>query len=71
LRAHLAGLGIGTDIHYPVPDHLQQAFARAGSSPALPVTEAAAREVLSLPCFPDMTDDEVERVVMACNTWEA
>ena len=71
LRAHLARRGVGTDIHYPVPDHLQPPFARAGAPPALPVTEAAAREVLSLPCFPEMTDDEVDRVVTACNTWEA
>jgi dTDP-4-amino-4,6-dideoxygalactose transaminase len=60
VRAHLEGLGIRTDVHYPVPDH-RQAIAGAGL-PALPVTELLAEEVLTLPCFPELTDDEVARV---------
>ena len=66
LAAHLTTQGVQTDIHYPVPDHHQPAYAP--SSPIeLPVTERLAREVLTLPCHPGMTDEEVLHVVAACN----
>jgi dTDP-4-amino-4,6-dideoxygalactose transaminase len=68
LREHLAALGIGTDVHYPLPDHRQPAFAGT-TSPTLPVSEAAAREITTLPCFPEMTDVEVTAVVEAVNSW--
>ena len=61
LRAHLAAAGVGTDVHYPRPDHLQPALAHVAHS-RLPVTEAACGEVLTLPCFPGMRDDEIGRV---------
>ena len=62
LRAALAARGIFTEVHYPVPDHCQE----PSSAPvSLPVTEQAAREVLTLPCFPEMTDGEVEMVSRA------
>jgi dTDP-3-amino-2,3,6-trideoxy-4-keto-D-glucose/dTDP-3-amino-3,4,6-trideoxy-alpha-D-glucose/dTDP-2,6-dideoxy-D-kanosamine transaminase len=66
-RAHLAAAGIGTDIHYPVPDHRQPALADLPSV-ALPVTEAAADQVLTLPCFPQLTEDEVEQICAALRT---
>jgi len=67
LRGHLSDHGIGTDVHYPLPDHRQPCFnGRYGEVP-LPRTERDARTVLSLPCFPELTDIEVERVVNACN----
>jgi dTDP-4-amino-4,6-dideoxygalactose transaminase len=69
LRAHLARHGIGHDVHYPVPDHRQPAFQAASPDSSLPVTERAAREVLSLPCFPEMTDAEVDEVIECCNDW--
>lgn len=63
LREHLAGQDIGTGLHYPVPLHLQRAYAGHGiREGALPVTELAARELLSLPMFPEMTRDQVGRV---------
>lgn len=66
LAAHLKVAGIGTNIHYPVPVHRQPAYARRKTAPdGLPVTEKAARELLSLPMFPEMTDEQVERVVRA------
>ena len=68
LRSHLHALDIGTDIHYPIPDH-RQPVARGAHAVSLPVTERACDEVLSLPCFPAMTDDEVEYVIDACNRW--
>jgi dTDP-4-amino-4,6-dideoxygalactose transaminase len=76
LRDDLRARGIGCDIHYPIPDHRQPVFdaepARTPLLPsALPVTERACGEVLSLPCFPAMTDAEADAVVDACNAWRA
>jgi dTDP-3-amino-2,3,6-trideoxy-4-keto-D-glucose/dTDP-3-amino-3,4,6-trideoxy-alpha-D-glucose/dTDP-2,6-dideoxy-D-kanosamine transaminase len=63
LRGLLDARGIATAIHYPVPDHLQPALAGiAWRDAGLAETERAAREVFSLPCFPELTDDEVARV---------
>jgi dTDP-4-amino-4,6-dideoxygalactose transaminase len=63
LRAH----GIGTNIHYPVPVHLQPAYrGRIALDPAgLPESEAAARDVLSLPLYPQIEDAAVARVITA------
>jgi dTDP-4-amino-4,6-dideoxygalactose transaminase len=55
--------GVRTDIHYPIADHQQPVFE--GAIQSLPVTEAAAQQILSLPLFPELTDDEVSRVVAA------
>lgn len=71
LRAHLAECGVASDIHYPIPDYRQAALQGRAPSAALPATEAACRDVLSLPCFPEMTDQEVETVVNVINAWEA
>lgn len=62
LMKHLTGHGIASSIHYPSPLHLQPAMAGIGTTPALPVTEQAAREVLCLPMFPELTNEEVEQV---------
>jgi dTDP-4-amino-4,6-dideoxygalactose transaminase len=63
LRAYLGERGIGTQIHYPVPIHLQEAAQFLGYRKGdLPVTEKAADEVLSLPMYPELTDPMVERV---------
>lgn len=67
LRARLRGRGIVTGIHYNPPAHLHPAYAgRVALGPGLcRRTEAAAAEVLSLPIFPDMTDDQVDSVADA------
>jgi dTDP-4-amino-4,6-dideoxygalactose transaminase len=67
LQAILKASGIGTGIHYPVPVHLQPAYAGriALESAGCPETERAAREVLSLPVYPELTDTEVETVCAA------
>ncbi len=66
VRAALRARGIATDIHYPVPDHLQLAAqAFGGEPPTLPVTEQLAREVLTLPCYAELRDDEIATVVDA------
>ena len=67
LAAHLTSRGVQTDIHYPVPDHHQLAYAPRPSPIELPVTERLVREVLTLPCHPGMSDEEVLHVVAACN----
>ena len=68
LHRHLEALGISTAIHYPVPDHTQ-VVAHQDWYTTLPVTEDLAKQVLSLPCFPEMTEEEVDFVVAAVNRW--
>lgn len=61
--ATLARRGIGCGIHYPVPVHLQDAYAFLGHEPgSLPVTERYAQEILSLPMFPELADDAINLV---------
>ena len=64
LRKRLAGRGVGTAILYPVPIHLQPAYT---DDPPLhlPVTEAFCRNLLCLPIYPELTEEEVERVCEA------
>lgn len=64
LRAHLASAGIGSEVYYPVPLHLQTCFASLGyEAGSLPETERAAAEVLSVPIFPELKAHEQQRVV--------
>ena len=67
VRERMGAAGIATGIHYPVPLHLQVAFAGPDQPKEgeLPVTERAAVRILSLPMFPEMTDGEADRVVTA------
>ncbi len=63
LRAYLTERGIGTQIHYPVPIHMQEAAQFLGYRKGdLPVTEKVAGEVLSLPMFAELTDAQIDRV---------
>jgi dTDP-4-amino-4,6-dideoxygalactose transaminase/acetyltransferase-like isoleucine patch superfamily enzyme len=66
LRDALGARGIHTGIHYPIPVHLQPAYADLGHQPGdFPHAEAAAAEVLSLPMFPELTAAQLDRVVRA------
>jgi dTDP-4-amino-4,6-dideoxygalactose transaminase len=66
LARALGERGVGTLVHYPTPLHLQPVFASLGGQPGdLPVAERATREVLSLPLYPELRDEQARRVVEA------
>jgi dTDP-4-amino-4,6-dideoxygalactose transaminase len=61
-RSAFDSAGIGTDVHYPIADHKQPAWSDEYADVRLPVTEHAVAHVLTLPCFPELTEDEIARV---------
>ncbi len=66
LAAHLKEKGVATGVHYPVPLHRQPAFQKLGyGDECLPETEKAAQEVLSLPMYPELTEEQVGHVAEA------
>jgi dTDP-4-amino-4,6-dideoxygalactose transaminase len=67
LAAHLAAAGVQTDIHYPLPDHRQPIFGDRFASVHLPITETLADEILTLPCHPALSEEEIAHVIDACN----
>jgi dTDP-4-amino-4,6-dideoxygalactose transaminase len=63
LQKHLSEKGVGTGLHYPVPLHLQKAYANQGYKKGdFPVTESMASRLLSLPMFPELTKEQIEYV---------
>ena len=63
MREYLNKQGVGTGIHYPVPIHLQHSVGDFGHKRgSLPVTEALADEILSLPMYPELREEQIERV---------
>jgi dTDP-4-amino-4,6-dideoxygalactose transaminase len=72
LQQHLAKCGIGTLVHYPVPPHLQPAYAHLGlPAGALPIAESLAATCLSLPLWPGMTREQVAAVTQAIRAFYA
>jgi len=69
LREHLKARGIASDVHYPVLDPDQPAMAGHAMRPTLQVSEQATAQIVSLPCFPEMRDDEVQQVCSALSEW--
>jgi dTDP-4-amino-4,6-dideoxygalactose transaminase len=71
LREWLGAKGVSTGMHYPVPIHLQSAYAHLGYGEGdFPVTEAFAQRVLSLPMFPELTDNQIEYVADSIREFE-
>ena len=63
--------GIGTIVHYPIPPHLSEAYAYLGyRKGSYPITETYANEVLSIPLYNGMTEEEIDKVVKCLNQWE-
>ena len=63
LKKFLEDNGVGCAVHYPIPLHLQKAYAHLGyKSGNFPVAEMAAHECLSLPIYPELTDTQIIRV---------
>jgi dTDP-4-amino-4,6-dideoxygalactose transaminase len=70
LQERLNGLGIHTGLHYPVPVHLQAAYAQLGGKTGdFPETERTACEQLSLPMYPEMPESDVLEVCGAVRDW--
>jgi len=70
LKKYLADAGIPSDIHYPISDYRQPFYGLLFDDLDLPITEQLCKEVFTLPCFPEMTDAEVDNIVTRINAWE-
>lgn len=70
LRAHLTEKGIGTDVYYPIPLHLQACFADLGyREGSLPVSESTTREAMSIPVYPELSADQQGYVIETIRAW--
>lgn len=70
LATYLSEVGIATARHYPVPVHRQPAYVgRITGADRLPVTEALYQRILTIPCHPELTDEQVQRVCDRLQTW--
>ena len=69
LKSHLHRLGVNSDVHYPIPDHQQVAIKKRYEQIELKNTEQLSREVLTLPCYPEMNSSDVSKVIDAVNSW--
>jgi dTDP-4-amino-4,6-dideoxygalactose transaminase len=70
LKAYLAERGVGTGVHYPLAAHQQTPYAQYAAGP-LPTTERLARDVLSLPLYPELSPESVDHVLEALRAYGA
>lgn len=70
LKEHLRSADITSDVHYPIPDYRQPLFGNRFESVALINTDQLCTEILTLPCYPEMTDKQIELVIEAVNAWQ-
>lgn len=72
LREHLARCGVETMIHYPIAPHMQPAYENLGlKAGSFPIAEELQSEVLSLPMYPQLTDEQVEKVINSVRSYGA
>jgi len=69
LKEYLEKNGVNTTIQYPVPVHQQKYFQKMCDEQSLPVTEQAAKNILSLPMYPELTATEQQKVVNAIQNY--
>lgn len=69
LREHLEALDIATDVHFPIPDHQQSALRADYEDVQLPTTEGLAAEIVSLPVFPELSEEEIARICAALSSF--
>lgn len=70
LRDYLKQKNIASEVHYPIPDYKQPVFNSQYRDFRLANTESLAAEILTLPCYPEMTNEEVKAVAEAVNAWQ-
>lgn len=69
LRLHLRENQVASEVHYPIPDYRQPVFGRQFADIQLQNTEKLSATILTLPCYPELTDEEVGKVAEAINSW--
>lgn len=69
LKEHLKQQNILSDVHYPIPDYLQKIAAKSDVMVSLAVTEHLAQNILTLPCYPGMSQDQLSHVIESVNSW--
>jgi dTDP-3-amino-2,3,6-trideoxy-4-keto-D-glucose/dTDP-3-amino-3,4,6-trideoxy-alpha-D-glucose/dTDP-2,6-dideoxy-D-kanosamine transaminase len=69
LISYLAENGIGSDVHYPVPDYLQNPLKNEYISTKLEITEDRCQKILTIPCFPELEKDNVSFIIEKINKW--
>jgi aminotransferase EvaB len=70
LREHLRTLDVASEVHYPIPDYRQPVFGNKFTKVHLENTEQLTAEILTLPCYAEMSDTEVDQVIQAANSWQ-
>jgi dTDP-3-amino-2,3,6-trideoxy-4-keto-D-glucose/dTDP-3-amino-3,4,6-trideoxy-alpha-D-glucose/dTDP-2,6-dideoxy-D-kanosamine transaminase len=70
LRLYLRSIDIASEVHYPIPDYRQALFGDRFANVYLPNTETLASEILTLPCYPEMTPGQVDEVIAGVSIWQ-